>query len=1093
MTSKIIIINVGQNENKLIKSQGSHIMISKCRLTGLTEGTASMTAKFLFVAFVIMAFATNLRAQDVTVNGVVTNSSTGDPLVGVNIKVRGTSLGTFTNQQGKYTLEVPSLTDTLVFTFIGFESKIVPIKGRETINVALKSNTIQAQELVVIGYGQQQQEDLTSSVSQVSAEDLTSSTPVNLGQALQGTVAGAQVIQQGGGVPGGKPIIHIRGINSINTSTTPLYVVDGIVGVPNALTTINPYAIKSISVLKGPSATAIYGARGANGVVVITTKDGMSGETRVTYNGSVSVGVMQRHLFAATPKQLMYIYVQAMNNSAKFDGSYGDHINRNKDYRACCNTGMSFSEIPWLFKQVEKGSYLIPLKGDDGNYYKPRFWSNWEDIMFNPSVSTNQHIMVQGGGENMNYSFGLGYTNNQGLLNKSWLKKYNGRATMSVKIFDWLDLDTQISYNKSKKTDDTGIMRPKTEVWSFLPTRYPNKPDIYGRYAGRWGTNADFPIGEQWYNPVFLRHQEVGRTILNTTRGSLSLTAAITDHLEFKTNFSAIRTTERYHGYDGKLYGQPGAADIETWSDFTWQSQNYFTYENTFGQDHNVSAMLGFSWSLHSWRNLNLGNSVFFNNFYKWHQIGVGSSSSPELLSEDGESALNSYFLRIHYSYQNKYMLTVTGRYDGSSKFGVNKKYGFFPSVGVAWNISQENFMDDVDFISNLKLRGEVGRTGNQAIGSYVTQAFIGASSDIILGDETVTGLYPTTLGNPNLHWEETVQYDVGVDVGLFKNRIKFSVDYYYKKTTGMLLYIPTPEATTSGSVIQNFGAMENKGWEISLNTRNIVTNDFTWSTTITASTNENTILELGPNGAPIYTNLSQGYPGSVLKVGESVGSYFTLIRKGVWGTDQVAEAARYGLKPGDLHYADLNNDGQISLPADGTITGNAFPEWTINVTNSFNYKNFDLSFLIRIVTGLNKYFVHESAENRQLVSGGLNTVLNAWRPDHQNTMIAQMRGGNQGAYYQALNDSHDVYDGDYIMGSQATLGYTLSGDWTNRIGIRNLRIYLKANKFFVLTEAYGYNVEGSSLGQINPLVPNLSKYQYPRPSVYSFGVNIQF
>lgn len=1034
----------------------------------------------------------------IEVSGTVTDSATGKPLAGVTIKVQGSTTGTTTGPNGHFSVNVPD-DAVLVISSLGYTSKEVPVNGRSNISITLSSTTTGLNQLVVVGYGTQKKEDLTGAVAQVSSKELTEGTPVNVAQAIQGKVAGAQVIQQGGGVPGGQPIIHIRGINSINTSSAPLYVVDGLVGVQNPFRTLNPYDIESLSVLKGPSATAIYGARGANGVIVITTKKGAAGETQVTYNGSVSVGVLQRHVYAATADQLMYIYLQAIGNTPK----YGT-LNSNKDYRACCNTGPSFSEMPWLFKQVPKGSYIVPLEGDDGNYYAPRFSSNWEDLMFNPSVSTNQHVQVQGGSEKANYSLALGYQYNDGLMLKSFSRSYTGRVTGDLQMYDWLEMKAQVNFSKTKNTHDGGILRSTTEVWSFLPIKYPNDPDIYGTFAGRWGTNADFPIGEQWYNPVYRRHENVGYDNMYNTRGMVTFIANITNHLDFKTVFAANFNAAKSNDYDGRLYGSRGSANIDEQNTFYWQSQNYFTYNNSFGNEHNLTAMLGFAWSQRAWQFVNLGNSIFFSDFYKWHNIGVGAAPKPEIGSSDGSNELNSYFLRVHYDYKHKYLLTATGRIDGSSRFGVNKKYGFFPSVGVAWNISREDFMSDVNFVSNLKLRasagitgnqeiGGIGTIGNQDIGGYVTQAYITANSDIVLGDETVTGLYPSSLGNPDLQWETTKSYDIGLEGGLWNNRFNFSADYYYKKTTGMLLFVPTPVSTTTGSSIQNFGAMQNSGWEFAVNTKNVQSGNFDWSTTITAASNHNKILKLGPNGAPIYTNLSQGYPGSVLMVGEPVGSYFTLIRLGVWGTKQVAEAAYYGLKPGDLHYADLNHDGQISLPEDGKVTGHAFPEWTVDLTNHFNYKNFDLSFDIRFVTGMNRYFVHESAEDRQLVSGGLNTVLDAWRPDHQNTMIAQMRGGNQGAYYQALNDSHDVYDGDYIKGAHAALGYTFSGGLLQNTGIQYLRVYLKAQKFFVLTDAYGYNVEGSSLDQINSLVPGQDKYAYPRPSVYSFGVNVTF
>jgi hypothetical protein len=342
---------------------------------------------------------------------------------------------------------------------------------------------------------------------------------------------------------------------------------------------------------------------------------------------------------------------------------------------------------------------------------------------------------------------------------------------------------------------------------------------------------------------MFRRHENVGYDNLNNTRGLVTLTADITKNLKFKTNFAVTYTVQKNNDYQGKLYGGDGSATIDGDNELYWQSQNYFTYDNTFGSAHNLVAKLGFSWSQRSWQRDHINNTDFFNNFYKWHNIGVGAASKPDISSGDGSSELNSYFLRLHYDYKHKYLLTATGRFDGSSKFGPNDKYGFFPSVGVAWNVAKEDFLSNTGFISNLKIRGEAGITGNQAIGNpsnpypgYVTQAYIGANSNIIRGDGTVVGLFPSTLGNPTLHWEETKEYDIGVDLGLLENRFNVSVDYYYKKTTGMLLFVPTPESTTKGSSIQNFGKMQNLGWEFTVNTQNIQSDNFSWNTRITAS-----------------------------------------------------------------------------------------------------------------------------------------------------------------------------------------------------------------------------------------------------------------
>lgn len=1023
--------------------------------------------------------------QERNVTGTVTSQADGSGLPGVTVIVKGTTIGTATGADGKYSLNVPNGDAILVFSFIGHTAQEVPVNGRSVIDVAMAEDVQNLDELVVVGYGTQRKSDLTGAVTQIAPERLMDKPAFNVGQALQGKVAGVQVVQTGGGVPGGNPMIRIRGTNSINTSSDPLFVVDGIVGVRNALSTLNPEDILSLDVLKDASATAIYGARGANGVIIITTKRGVSGKTQVDYNGYASMNVLQRHLYTLDADQLMYVYEQAMANAEK----YG-RLNTAKDFRGPTASSLSYSEMPWLFKQVPEGSYLLNLVGRDGNSYAPRFNTDWESLIFTPSVSNNQHIDVRGGSEDAKFSLSLGYSDQKGLMQESYFKRYSGRITGDVKVLDWLDMSTQLSFIKTKRSADDGITRSAAEVWSILPVKYPNEPDVYGLYAGRWGTNSDFNVGEQWYNIMFRREETSGFTDAGQATGSIALTATITKDLSFKSNFAIDYNASKYNYYDGKYYGRDGTARINTENTFFWQNENYFNYQKAIGEDHSLNAMLGLSWSQYSWENLNAVNSVFFSNFYKWHNIGAGAATRPVPSSSDGISALNSYFGRVNYSYKSKYMFTLTGRYDGSSKFGANSKYGFFPSAGIAWRASEEDFVKRIDAISNLKLRASVGRTGNQEIGSYVTQAYVG-SAGVVLGGASYTGIFPNSVGNPDLKWETTTQYDGGVEIGLWNNRLNLEVDYFYKVTKDMLLDVPLPYSTTTGTVKRNYGSVQNKGWEFTVNTYNIDRQDFNWNTNISLTSIENKIIQLGPTGADIYVSTGAGNGTSVLRVGAPIGSFFGLNRLGTYSTEEVSLAARYGMKPGDLKFEDRNNDGKIDLISDGDIIGRAFPKLIIGFNNTFTYKNFDANIDIHIVGGVDKAFVHESAEDRQLVSGGLNSTLTAWRPDQQNAMVAQLRPGNGGAYYQSYPDTHMMYDASFIRGAGGTLGYTFSDLVANKIKLQKLRVYLNARNFFLITKAAGYDPEGSSLDKEYSLVPNIDKYQYPNPSVYTLGVNV--
>ncbi|MEO8960594.1 MAG: TonB-dependent receptor [Ginsengibacter sp.] len=1028
------------------------------------------------------AFAKNFNPNAI-ITGKVTDAK-GEPLPGVTILVKGSNNGTSTDEAGHFSLDAPA-NSTLIVSFVGFATQEVLVNNRTNIDIVLVAGNSALDEVVVIGYGTAKRKDLTGAVTSISSERLVDKPVGNLGQALQNKVAGVQVIQNGAGVPGGKPMIRIRGTNSINANNDPLFVVDGIVGVSNPLSTLNPQDIASLDVLKDASATAIYGARGANGVIIITTKRGTIGKPQLDYNGSVSVGVLQRHLYTMTGDQLMYTYMQAMANGNK----YGK-INAGKDFRPS-GSGQSFSEMPWLFKQVPKGSYIVPLEGKDGNSYAPIYNTDWESLIFRKSVSTNQTVDIRGGNKDAKYSVSLGYSDQNGLMKESFFRRYTGRLTSDIKVLKWLNIGTTLSFAKSKATNDDGITRSTAEVWSILPVKYPDDPAL-GSYAGRWGTNGDFNVGEQWFNILYRRAKIYGEDHIGQATGSFTATANITKDLTFKSDFSMDYNQYKTNYYSGRLYGNTGDARITNNNTFYWQNENYFNYNKDIGLDHNISAVLGLSWSQFTNNNSYMRNRDFLSDFYGWSNIGAGAATRPEVTSSDGLSALNSYFGRINYSYKGKYLLTITGREDGSSKFGTNNKYGFFPSAGVAWRVSQEDFMQNVSLISNLKLRGSWGRTGNQEIGSYVTQSYI-STANVILNGQSNTGLYPSSVGNPDLKWETTDQYDAGLEFGLLNNRINVDVDYYHKLTSNMLLDVNLPYSTSSGTVKQNYGKVQNEGFELTLNTRNIETRNFQWSSALTVTHNVNKVVQLGPTGAPIYSQTGAGNGTSALIIGQPIGSFFGLTRLGAYSTEETSLAARYGLKPGDLKFLDRNNDGKIDLLTDGGVIGNAFPHWIIGFNNTFKYKDFDAALDFQIVQGVSKAFVHESAEDRQLVSGGLNSTLDAWRPDHQNSMVAQMRPGNGGAYYQSYPDTHMMYDASFIRGSNATIGYSFSNSVTKQLGFSRFRVYLSAQNFFLRTKVAGYDPEGSSIDKQIALVPNTDKYQYPVPAVYSFGVNVSF
>jgi TonB-linked SusC/RagA family outer membrane protein len=1072
-------------------------------LQKLFEGT---DVNFRIVNRQILLFSENTNSvfsqQSKKVTGKVTDSS-GSSLPGVSVVVKGTTNGTITDADGNYSLANIPANATLQFSFVGMKMQEVVVGNQTTINVTLVEDAIGIEEVVAVGYGTMKKKDLTGSVSSISEERLLDRPAINIAQAIGGKVAGVKIIERTG-APGGNAMIRVRGTNSINSNNDPLFVVDGVVGVANALGILNPNEIQSMDVLKDASATAIYGARGSNGVILITTKRGIAGKTQVEYNSYVTRGEMNRKFYVLNAEQYMYVYTQAFMNVKK----YGSAPNWASLYDASILTAAgqsligvtTYSEMKYLFEQTTQGGYSIPLVGKDGNYYKPRFDSNWEDQIFNPSTSTNHQLNIRGGNERAKFGVFLNYALEDGLLLNSYFNRYSGKLNGDIKVNDWLDVSANIGINKNKnRTNDVsyisgGLARTAVEAYSILPTKYPNDPDIYGAYAGQWGRNRDFPAGEDNTNPVHTSAEVETFADRSQVTGDVTFIFKINKDLTFKSNFAVDGNFYKYNNYGGReiARGSQGNANINISNAFYWQNENYFNYNKTFG-DHAIAGMLGLSWSRYNWENLNTSNQYFFDDFYKWHNIGIGTATRPAPSSSDGQNSLNSYFARFNYTYKGKYLLTVTGREDGSSKFGTNSKYGFFPSGSLAWRVTEEEFAKNINVLSNLKIRASIGQTGNQEIGSYVTQTFIG-SGNIVMGGAVTPGLFPNSVGNADLKWEKTTQYDGGFDLGLFKDRITMTFDYYNKLTEDMLLDVPLPQSTTTGSVKKNYGTIENKGIEVTIGTHNIKSQDFNWYSDITFSTNKNTIIKLGPTGADILRNYWVGGANTILREGESVASFFGLTRLGTYSTEEASLAARYGFVPGDVKYLDKNGDGVISFVSDGDLLGSAFPIWDMNINNTVEYKNFDFSLDIRFSYGAKKENrTNHSSEDRQAMAGGKNSILNAWRPDHQNTMIGQVRPGMGGAYYQTYPDTHWIEDVSFIRGEGATLGYTFAKSILNKIGMSKLRVYTTAKNFFVLTKYTGYDPEGSDSDNMDSITPGMDFYMYPRPSTYTFGVNVIF
>ena len=1000
------------------------------------------------------------QAQTRTITGRITDSS-GGPLANVSVQVKGTNTGTSTGADGTYRINVTSPESRLVFTYTGMERQEVAVGNRNSINAQLQGSNAALGEVVVIGYGTARKSDLTGAVASVKGERLLDRPVTNVSQALQGRVPGVEV-NVNTSAPGEAARVRIRGISSINSSLDPLYVVDGVIGVD--ANTLNPNDIASLEVLKDASSTAIYGARGANGVIIITTKRGIRGRTRVSYDSYVFLSTLQRSLKALDAQQFMDVYNLAYKNAEKYDSA-------------------GFAGGKYVPNDPSKLQNLFDANG------KPLYNTNWEKEVYKPSFSHNHQLTLQGGSEKSTHSLSLGYFDQNGLMIQSWFKRYSARFTMDNDVNKWLRIGGSISLVKSTErmiSDANGglnVSRMVIEGIPIVPIKYPD---------GRWGGNGDFPGMEGGSNPVNIATNRY--TLINLLRsvGNVYGLVHITKDLDFKSDFGFDLSGQKNNFYSGRelsslSLNERGVASINNWQRSYWQSENYFTLNKQVTTNQKMTALLGLSWQKNYIENQGATVTNFIEDYWQWHNLGAGTGV-PNIGSSDETWTMNSYFARMTYNISDKYLFTVTGRYDGSSKFGRNNQYAFFPSAGVAWNISKEDFLRNSAAISNLKLRASIGSTGNQEIGTYRSFQLLGSGTTLFnnLREPTIVR---SSFGNPDLKWERVNQIDVGLELGLFDNRVNLTADYYIRTTKDMLLDAPIPWTSGLSNVTQNIGSLRNNGVELALNTQIMRSRNLTWTTDINFTANRNKILQLGVNNDDIYPGPWFLGQTNILRVGWPIGTFWGYIRDGVWGTKDAAEAAKYNLKPGDLKWRDLNNDGKID-DADNTRLGQAYPKYTMNLANTINFKNFDFTFDIRFVGGVNTVsnFMH-STEDRQAIANSLATVLGAWTPENQNSQVAEVR--YYGSFYQTHIDSRWVQDGSFIRGQNFVLGYTLPANTISRWNIDRLRFYVSAQNLFLITKYTGYDPEVTTFG--GNLTQNQDFFPYPRPRVLNVGLNLSF
>ncbi|WEK34161.1 MAG: TonB-dependent receptor [Candidatus Pseudobacter hemicellulosilyticus] len=1018
------------------------------------------------------------------IKGTVVNEK-GEPVAGASVTIKGTANGTATLPDGRFAINADA-GDILVISNVGYITQEVTVVAGQPVNVSLKPVEEKLEEVVVVGYGTMRKSDLTGSISTAKGSDIIKGQSFNALEGLKGKAAGVNIFSNTG-QPGGEMRVIIRGIATIDASASPLYVVDGVV--MQNFQFLNPNDIESIEVLKDASSTAIYGARGANGVILVTTKRGLaSGKsgTVMSYAGSVSVGTMAKYMDVMDANEWMAAFKQGLENANQFQGR---------------NFTTDLSKIftdPDLFNA-------------DGT---PKYNTDWQKEASRTALSHNHQLNIQRSSDKSSLGAFLNFTDQQGVLLNSYFKRLNAKLAYDDRPTDWLSTGINLLVNHSwgNRTSDNpysqGALRTMVEQLPFLPVKLAN-----GDYAQTnnikttsilrdqnnpaSGTQGFSPEGVG--NPVELLERVKAIQYRTQIFGNAAFTFHLAKDLELKTQFGIDYQTYRANNYTPftprPLINQnsEGTASANTSSTFYWQEETYLTYKKRLG-DHSINAMAGASWQGNTYNYFSASDSKYIDDYFGFYNMGKGTNR-PSVGSDYDKWTMNSYFFRAAYSYDSKYMATVTGRYDGSSKFGPNNKYGFFPSIGLGWMVSNENFMSNIDAISKLKLHSSLGVTGNSEIGTYASLARVGQSNTII-GNGLRVVSYLSNMPNPNLKWERTTQWDLGVDLGLLNNRINLELSYYYKHTTDLLLSRPLPLSAGFSSVTDNIGAVSNRGVDILVTTYPIQTNDFQWTSTINLGYNKSRVEKLDENASidPITGKrqiTTDGFVGYdiLIREGDELSVFYGSKRAGI-----------YDGVPGNWDAKTMNIPNVIGEKVtykDRQVIGHGLPRWTGSFINTFSYKGFDLTADLQFTWGVKvmQEFFH-STEGRFLTNGLDRLYQDAWHPTLNPTGTAQaLRLANFGMGSNANADDTWVADGSYLRGNLFQLGYTFNPGIIKRIGIAGLRVYANANNAFLITSSdyLGYDPDNSSRLGDNKWGANRQFFTYPRPRTFTFGANVTF
>jgi len=1056
----------------------------------------------IFVLLMLFLGQVFIFAQ-VSVTGTILDVA-GQGIPGVNVVVQGTTTGSVTNLDGVYNVVVPNESAVLVFSYVGFLQQEIEVGNQTEINLTLEEDVLGLEEVVVVGYGTQRKIDVTGAVSTMRGEDITLTPTPNFEEGLQGKIPGMEMVKTSS-EPGGGISVKIRGTNSLMGNNEPLYVIDGMPMINNnmsrpggwerqeplnMLSNLNPNDIESVQVLKDASATAIYGSRGANGVIIITTKKGKSGQAMVDFEYSHTISKVYHNYEFSNVEQYAEIENAFLTNTRGVSAPSYRYVAADSNLYGLDNTP----------------AQLAAIYGEG---------TNWLDEVLQTGKVSNYNLSIQGGDDRTTYLISANYYDEEGVVLKSGYTRGTLRANINSQVNERLKVGVNMSgsryeadrFSQTGRITGGGPDRLGTivEAMRANPMTTPETPHLEPNDLLQTEPGAA-NVTNFIYNPVHEVNERTNTDAMNFFLASINAELMLMDGLNLVFRGGAnIQAQERINFLPttipvGLWWGALGNHNFYDRRNFVFE--NYLNFNRTFGGNHNVNITAGYSAEKDRVQSKGQGGNKF--NFDLLGIYGWGQLQTPNpMSSSESERTLSSMYGRLFYSFSDRYMLTFTARRDGSSVFAANNKYAVFPSGAVAWVVSEESFMSGLNWLSNLKLRGSYGIVGNQAIGPYQSLSTLRTGTHdrgIVLGGTKLSGLFPSSPANPDLIWESTAQLDVGLDASFFANRVRVSADFYKKNTIDLLQNKPVVAVTGFETFTTNFGEVQNQGVEVLVGGSPMV-GALKWNTTITWSFNRNEILDLGlaADGSPLEEALAPGTAiahneGATMYVlGEPVGTFWGQEWTGILSAEDVAAGVPTsgGLdEPGDMKFLDFDGDGDVDA-ADAHAIGNGQPDFIFGWDNTFSYGNFTLNFFVNGVVGgkvfnmITQYTVSGNIRN----GGGRHSkeyAENYWTPTNTDTDFPRPGGFGGGV------NTYRLEDATFIRLSSATLEYRIPFQQFGMDWIRNASVYARGSNLFKITDYSGFDPEGSFTGQ-NDANPNIDLGNYPRPTSIEFGVKLGF